>query len=118
MGALGTASLTANDLTLTVSGAPQGQFGLFFYGEGEDFFFVGDGAICVKPPLNRVYPVLQTDGAGTTSLALDLGSPPFSAGGGQIAPFETWHFQFWFRDPPGGPAGFNFSDGLAVTFCP
>ena len=62
--------------------------------------------------------MILTDGGGMGSLALDLGSPPFSAGGGQIAPFETWHFQFWFRDPTGGPAGFNFSDGLAVTFCP
>ena len=118
MGATGSASISANNLTLTVSSTPALQFGLFFYGGDEDFFFVGDGAICVKPPLNRVYPVIITDGGGMGSLALDLGSPPFSAGGGQIAPFETWHFQFWFRDPPGGPAGFNFSDGLAVTFCP
>jgi hypothetical protein len=75
MGALGTASLAANDLTLTVSGAPLGQFGLFFYGGDEDFFFVGDGAICVKPPLNRVYPVILTDGGGMGSLALDLALP-------------------------------------------
>jgi len=26
------------------------------------------------------------------------------------------HFQFCYRDP--GGAGFNFSDGLAVSFCP
>ena len=53
MGALGKASIAANDLTLTVSGAPQGVFGLFFYGSGEDFIITGEGAICVKPPLNR-----------------------------------------------------------------
>jgi len=31
--------------------------------------------------------------------------------------FDTHYFQFWFRDPLGGPAGFNFSDGLEVEFC-
>jgi hypothetical protein len=118
MTACGTSSLSSNDLVLSVAATPPGQFGLFFYGAGQDFILVGDGAICIKPPLVRVYPVLLTDSAGTASLALDLTAPPFSGGAGQIAPNETWHFQFWFRDPTGGPAGFNFSNGLAVTFCP
>ena len=30
---------------------------------------------------------------------------------------ETWNFQFWYRDKPFGAAGYNFSDGLTVTFC-
>ena len=118
MGACGSTSLTANQLTLHVTGAPALQFGLFLYGADQDFFFVGDGAICVKPPLVRLKPVMLTDGAGTVSFPLDLSVPPFSGGPHQVGAFETWHFQFWFRDPPGGPAGFNFSDGLAVTFCP
>ena len=33
-------------------------------------------------------------------------------------PLSTWNFQFWYRDPLGGPAGFNFSAGLEVTSCP
>jgi len=28
------------------------------------------------------------------------------------------HFQFWYRDPPGGPTGFNLTDALSITFCP
>jgi hypothetical protein len=40
------------------------------------------------------------------------------SGPGHIHPFATWNFQFWYRDPLGGPAGFNFSDGLEVTLCP
>lgn len=32
--------------------------------------------------------------------------------------FSTWNLQFWYRDPLGGFTGFNFSDGIEVTFCP
>ena len=28
------------------------------------------------------------------------------------------YYQFWYRDPAGGGAGFNLSDGLSATFCP
>jgi len=31
---------------------------------------------------------------------------------------EAWRFQFWYRNPAGGGAGFNLSDALLVTFCP
>ena len=41
-----------------------------------------------------------------------------SAGGGAITAGSTWNFQFWYRDPQGGPNGFNLSDGMRVTFCP
>jgi hypothetical protein len=27
------------------------------------------------------------------------------------------NFQFWFRDPAGGPAGFNLTNALKITFC-
>ena len=60
MGACGSTSLTANQLTLHVTGAPALQFGLFFYGADQDFFFVGDGAICVKPPIVRLKPIVLT----------------------------------------------------------
>jgi len=29
----------------------------------------------------------------------------------------VWNFQFWYRDPAGGPAGFNLSDAIQVNFC-
>jgi len=31
---------------------------------------------------------------------------------------DTKFFQFWYRNPAGGGAGFNLSDSLAVPFCP
>ena len=36
---------------------------------------------------------------------------------GQITVGSSWAFQYWYRDPGFGSAGFNFSDGLWVTFC-
>lgn len=29
----------------------------------------------------------------------------------------TRHFQFWYRDPLAGGAGFNLSSALSITFC-
>ena len=47
---------------------------------------------------------------------------PDGAGGlvissGQIIAGSTWNVQFWYRDPSGGPVGFNFSNALRISFC-
>ena len=118
MGGSGTASLSANDLTISVSSAPPFQSGLFFHGADEDFTIFGDGALCVSGPFARVLPVIATAGTGSASVLLDLFDDPFTVGPDIVAPFETWRFQFWYRDAIGGPPGLNLSDGLAVTFCP
>ncbi len=107
-------SLSANAFHLQVQGAPPNKFGLFFFGTQEHFALYGEGALCVKPPLKRIYPLLVTDGAGAASAPLDLTSSVF----GGLQAGQVRRFQFWYRDPLGGPAGFNFSDGLKVTFCP
>lgn len=57
--------------------------------------------------LARILPAVATDGTGSANLQRSLND----------APFETWRFQFCFRDPLGGPSRFNLSDGLAVSFC-
>jgi hypothetical protein len=51
-------------------------------------------------------------------MVLDLSSPPFSSGPGAVTSGDERNFQFWYRDPAGGPSGFNLSDGLQVNFCP
>lgn len=35
-----------------------------------------------------------------------------------IVPGSAHRFQAWYRDPAGGGAGFNLSDGLEVVFTP
>jgi hypothetical protein len=115
----GSASITAADLTLTGNNLPPFQFGMFFYGSDEWFPVVmGDGLLCIAPPLYRIRTVVISDSTGVASLTLDYGSKPLSSGKGQVVAFSTWRFQLWYRDPTGGPAGSNTTDGLMVTFCP
>ena len=114
MGFQGTTSISQNNLRLHAQDCPPNQFGIFFHGTGQQYLPLGDGYLCVTPPINRL-PVINTGAAGTPSWVLDLSS----AGGATSG--ETWSFSFWFRDPPGGgggPVGNNLSDGLSVFFCP
>lgn len=113
IGHAGSTSVGANDFTLTATGCPPGEFGLFFLGQGRTKKVLGDGYLCVSGPLTRL-PVVQTDAAGTVSYTLDLTGAP--GVGGAIDAGETWDFQLWYRDPGFG-AGFNLTDGLEATFC-
>jgi hypothetical protein len=110
--ASGSSSITANDLVLTAAGTPPGEFGIFFYGPQALQLPLGDGILCVGQGIRL--PLVQSSG-GAISYGLDHSLlPP----GGAIGAGQTWLFQCWYRDPLGGPAGFNTSDGLSVFFCP
>ncbi|MFT7680296.1 MAG: hypothetical protein ACI8QC_004302 [Planctomycetota bacterium] len=111
--ATGSTSILANDLVLTATGCPQNQFGIFFYGPSQTQVVLGDGFRCVDGSLYRL-PAVDTGVFGIGSYALDHGNLPL---GGDIAVGSTWNFQFWFRDPPFGGAGYNTSDALQITFC-
>jgi hypothetical protein len=41
-----------------------------------------------------------------------------SSGAGLILAGSVFNFQLWYRDPGGGPQGFNLSDAIELTFCP
>jgi hypothetical protein len=114
----GSLSVTTNDFVLTEAGAPPLKFGVFFYGAAQGQVILGEGMLCVATPVQRIQPVLLTDEQGDAALAIDFTQEPFNSGAFAVNPFSTWNFQFWYRDPLGGPAGFNFSNGLEVTFCP
>ena len=107
-------SVAGNTFELSASAAPPDKTGVFFYGQGLTTVPLGDGSLCVGGALYRL-PALTTDAAGAASLSVDFTSLPT---GGEILGGSTWNFQFWYRDPAGGPLGFNASDGLTVDFCP
>jgi hypothetical protein len=113
----GSTSLFANSLTLSASGAPPLKNGLFFYGSAQANVPWGDGLRCVGGSLQRLA-VLQTDASGAAPFALDFTQFPLSSGAHALLAGSTWNFQFYFRDPLGGPAGWNSSDALEVSFCP
>jgi len=120
MGFLGSTSVSANDFVLAVSGAPFHKPGLFFYGAAQAQVPLGNGTLCVAGGgigIFRLNPPVVTDAVGNVQRPLDMTAPPANAGAGMIQPGDVWNFQFWYRDPSAGPAGFNLSDGLSVTFC-
>lgn len=117
IGASGTTSLASNDLVLTVDTCPAGKPGLFFFGPDQVSTPLGNGIRCVGGSTTRLG-VQITDPLGTVQHALDLNSTAFQSNGSAIVAGSSRNFQFWYRDPAGNGAGFNLSDGLAVTFCP
>ncbi|MFT7484564.1 MAG: choice-of-anchor B domain-containing protein [Candidatus Paceibacteria bacterium] len=118
--ASGNGSVSANNLTLQVSGAVPNGLGLFFYGAEQAQLPLAEGTLCVSggvSGIQRLQPPMMVDGAGMGTRFLDLSAFPASSGPGAIGVGSTWNFQFWYRDPAGGPGGSNLSDGLEVTFC-
>lgn len=110
----GTPFLSAGDFVLETSAVPPFKSGIFFYGAGPEVALAfGEGLLCIQPPFARL-PLVHADASGSMSLALDasLGNPS-----APIASGTSYLFQCWYRDPDGGPAGFNTSDALLVEFC-
>jgi hypothetical protein len=120
MGFSGTASYSANDLTLECYGAVPHQFGIFYYGPAQISAPFGNGIRCVGAGFQGTFrlPVLMTDSFGDASYTLDYNQAPMNSGNGIIVDGMEYNFQFWFRDPPAGGSNFNLSDGLNVVFCP
>lgn len=113
MGWAGSTSLASNDLDLSASNCPAGNPGIFVFGLSTSSMPFGDGVLCVAPPIGRLG-VVQTSAGGVANLDFDATALPASAP--PLNPGDTWYFSFWFRDNAGGPAGFNFSDGLSTLF--
>jgi len=121
IGHSGSTSIAANDLYLLAGGGIPNQFGLFYYGPAQISIPYGEGLRCVGAGgvgVFRILPPLKSDSWGFYSLALDYDAAPLNSGLGKIEAGSEWNFQLWYRDPAGGPAGFNYSDALNVEFCP
>ena len=115
MSASGSASVSANDLVLRCDSVPAGQFGIFYYGPNQLALPFGNGIRCVGGQAFRLG-VQAADAGGVLERVIDLSAPPEPAG--TVNPGSTWNYQAWFRDPAGGGASFNLSDGLQISFQP
>ncbi|MCE9592958.1 MAG: hypothetical protein K8S98_02090 [Planctomycetes bacterium] len=119
LSAVGSGSVSANNLALVASGCPIGKAGLVCVGDAQQQIPFGDGFICVAPrgaALLRLAPVVRTDAQGSAQVAVNVASPPLA---GLVTPSSTWNFQFWFRDLSGpGGTGSNLTNAVSVTFCP
>jgi predicted carbohydrate-binding protein with CBM5 and CBM33 domain len=112
--ASGSVSVAANDLVLTAGPIAVPQPGLFIHGSTQTMQPFGEGFRCAAGNVTRVLPATVPDASGYLTVALDNTT---NAGMG-ITAGATRHFQCWYRDPGGGPSGFNLTDGLSVTFVP
>jgi hypothetical protein len=112
----GSTSVSSNDLTLMAGPMPN-QWGIFYYGQGMvnggGGAVFGEGIRCVGGSTYRMPPRLAS--FNMLVYTMDLTSPP--AATGEITPGSSWNFQAWFRDPQGGPSGFNLSNAVTIDFC-
>lgn len=115
LGALGTTSTSAGDLTLFVRGAPPQQLGVLFHGSAPDALPFAGGSSCVAGRVVRLLPALTIGPGGSAARAV----VPGAAGSPAFVPGSTRYVQFWYRDP-GAPhgSGSNLSDGLVVRTRP
>ena len=113
--ATGSASIASNNLILVASQLPGVKPVLFIYGGGQVQVPAGNGTLCVGGGMQGTFrlQVVTSDFNGCASFAVDVQDPAFA--GGMLVPGGQWNFQGWFRDPSVG-MGFNFTDGLSVTF--
>jgi len=113
----GSTSIAADDLAMSCVGLVPNQPGLYFRGvnavnggAGTPF---GDGLRCAGGGVRRLQ-VRFADSTGSSSMTIPIGAASLAQAGDQH------YFQCWYRDPVTSPcgAGFNLTNGLAVTWLP
>lgn len=111
----GSTSVTQNDMTIVATGVRPGAPGFFYFGGTQQQLPLGNGFTCVGNPIFRLAaPNLFADASGTLRRPVN-----FTFGNAlHLTPGSTWFFQCMYRDLAGGGAGYNLTDGLAITFCP
>ena len=113
MGWAGSTIRSNNNFTLTTTSVPPNAACLYYFGPNQAFTAFGNGFRCVGSPVTR-FPVMNASPFGDASYTLNFNSGAAST----IPANSTRNFQLWYRNPAGGGAGFNLSDGLSVVFCP
>jgi hypothetical protein len=122
LGALGSAVVAQNNLTLEATSLPSNSFGFFLTSATQGF--VGNpggsqGNLCLGGAIGRyVGPgqIKNSGSAGTFSLPLNLALTPTPSGFVSVFAGQTRNYQAWFRDAVSGSATSNFTQGLAITF--
>jgi hypothetical protein len=109
IGSTGEASVSVNDLQVTMTGGLPGKNGIMFWGLTPGAVPFMGGTKCVLAPTKRT-PLFTFDGSGNASNPVSVTLDDLG---------ETRYYQFWFRDPlatDGTTVG--LSDALQFTVCP
>ncbi|MEE2941750.1 MAG: family 43 glycosylhydrolase [Planctomycetota bacterium] len=112
LGLAGSPSIAADELRIAVSDGPGGRNGLLVAGHAPGVALVGDGILCIGPPVTRVLPA-ALDAAGRATVQVPLSSGPLA---GMFRAGDRALLQFWFRDS--SPGGSNLSEAVELTLCP
>ncbi|MEO0661362.1 MAG: hypothetical protein AAFZ87_07495, partial [Planctomycetota bacterium] len=119
LGARGSTSVAANDLTLVASGLPTSQFGFFLNADQRGFApnigVNGSGNLCLGGGIgryNRAGEILSSGANGSFELSIDLTSIPRPSSTEAAAPGQTWRFQAWYRDSNANGPSSNLTRGL------
>lgn len=113
--ATGSKSLAVNDFRIVATGAVPNLAGVFYLGLAGVETPFGEGFRCIGGQVHRLLPVVTSDATGTASVTLDFTQPL----GGLVTPGHPGvRYQYWYRDPAGGPSTFNLSDALHVEHLP
>ncbi|MCP3918067.1 MAG: hypothetical protein GY711_21170 [bacterium] len=116
MAASGSSSVVDNQVTLSVSGMPAGQFGYFLVGVNAGIFMPpgAQGPICLANNIGRYNDPPEILMGPTASLTIDLTQLPTNPATTVVAG-DQWRFQCWYRDVNLDPTS-NFSDAIAIRF--
>jgi len=122
--AAGSATASANNVTLTAASLPLNQFGFFLTSQTQGFVpnpgGISVGNLCLGGTIGRyVGPgqIMNAGPGGSFSLVLNLTQTPAGPVFASITAGQTWNFQAWFRDVlPGGSPTSNFTDGRSILF--
>ena len=110
----GSLSVGANAFALTCTRMSPNSSHIYYFGRTQSQAPFGDGFRCITGSVSRLNPPQVATPGGTSSRYVDLTTIPAV---GNITVGSTRYFQCWYRNPAGGGAGFNLSNGLGATFC-
>ncbi len=114
--ASGSPSISAADLVLAGSTLQTGQAGLYLQGNnatgGGNGVVFGDGLRCAGGGVVRLQ-VRNSGMTGSSFTTVNIGAI------GGVSAGQTKRYQLWFRDTAGPcGSGFNFTNGLEITWAP
>jgi len=114
----GSTNVRADDMTLTATGVPESEFGIFFFGDTQNSAPFFDGVLCISAGQGSgIHRILPPALSISNTATHDVNFNAFPAD--MITAGSNWNFQFWYRDPSGpGGTGANTSNALQLHFQP
>jgi V8-like Glu-specific endopeptidase len=115
--ATGSPTASDDDLTLTASLVPDGQFAYFLGSQTQAFVqnpAGSEGNLCVGGNIARFTAQIGQTAGSEFSIQVDTQNVPQNPTGPIVAG-ETWNFTCWFRDQNPGATS-NFTNGVSIQF--